>query len=227
MSEVQKVQKKLFLMQDIGYKEFQAKLMPTVDKATIIGVRTPNLRKYAKEFFKEDYKSFLKSLPHKYYEENNLHGFLIEQIKDFDECIVALDEFLPYVNNWATCDSITPKILGKHPDRLILKIDEWLFSSHSYTVRYGIKILMSFYLEENFKEEYLSKVSLVKSDEYYVKMMVAWYFATALYKKYDKAVLYLENKKIDMWVHNKTIQKACESYRIDEKKKEYLKTLKR
>ncbi len=222
-----KVQKQLFLMQDLEYKKFHSKLMPNINEDKIIGVRIPLLRKFAKEFFKDDYKSFLKNLPHKYYEEDNLHGFLIEQIKGFDECIKELETFLPYIDNWATCDLVTPKILGKYPERLILKINEWLSSPHSYTVRYGIKMLMNFYLDENFKEEYMDKVSQVKNDDYYVKMMIAWYFATALFKKYNEALLYLEKNKLEKWIHNKTIQKACESYRIDNETKKYLKTLKR
>ncbi len=222
-----KIQKKLFLMQDLEYKKFHSKLMPTVNEEKIIGVRVPDLRRFAKETDINDVKSFMKKLPHKYYEEDNFHGFMIEKIKDFDECIKELDEFLPYIDNWATCDLVTPKILGKYPEKLILKINEWFSSNHTYTVRYAIRMLMNFYLDENFNEKYLKKVASVKSEEYYLKMMIAWYFATALWKRYDEAVLYLEKNKLDTWTHNKTIQKACESYRIDDKTKEYLKTLRR
>ena len=227
MNEKINISEKLFMMQDLNYKKFHSKLMPTVDENKIIGVRTPDLRKFAKETDINDVKAFMKNLPHKYYEEDNFHGFMIEKIKEFDECIKELDKFLPYIDNWATCDLVTPKILGKYPEKLILKIDEWLSSSHTYTKRYAIRMLMCFYLDENFKEEYMDRVAMLKSDEYYVKMMIAWYFATALFKKYDEAVSYLKNEKLDVWVHNKTIQKACESFRINDETKKYLKTLKR
>ncbi len=221
------IEKSLFSLKDEKYKNFHSKLMPTVNTDKIIGVRIPDLRKYAKEIDKTPQaEDFLKILPHKYYEEDNLHGFLIEKIKDYDNCIDELNRFLPYVDNWATCDMMTPKILKKYPDRLLIDIKRWISSSHTYTIRFGIKMLMNFYLDGNFKEEYLLLVCNVKASEYYVKMMQAWYFATALAKQYEKTVLYIENKKLDTWVHNKAIVKACESYRVSDEKKAYLKTLK-
>lgn len=212
-------------MAESEYKEFSSKLMPTVDKETVLGVRTPKLRTYAKKL--ENYNQFLNDLPHKYFEENNLHAFLIEREKDFAICIEKLDRFLPYINNWATCDSMKPKVLKKYPNELIKQISKWIKSSNTYTVRYAINLLMSFYLDENYKSEYLQKVADVKSDEYYINMMRAWYFATALAKQYDDAILYIENKKLDDWTQNKTIQKATESYRISKERKEYLKNLKK
>lgn len=228
MSEIiKKVQKELFEMQDLKYREFHSKLMPTVDKEKIIGVRTPQLRKYAGTFAKtEDAEKFLKVLPHQYYEEDNLHGFLIEKIKDYDACIEALDAFLPYVDNWATCDMMSPKVLKKYPEKLIEKVKIWIASKDVYVVRFAIGCLMNYYLEEQFKMEYSDMVAAVKSEEYYIQMMQAWYFATALAKQYDAILPYLLEHKLDLWVHNKTIQKAVESYRITPEQKAYLKTLK-
>lgn len=228
MTDIEKrVQARLFEMQDLGYRDFHSKLMPTVPKDKIIGVRVPQLRKFAKEFGKtEDAKEFLKILPHKYYEEDNIHAFLIEQIKDFDECISALDDFLLYVDNWATCDMMTPKVFKKNTDKLLPKIEEWLISDYTYQVRFAIGMLMKFYLDENFDEKYLKLVASVKSEEYYINMMIAWYFATALAKQWDKTLPYIQNKNLDKWTHNKAIQKAVESYRVTDKQKEYLKTLK-
>ena len=220
------IEKRLFEMQDEKYGEFQAKLMPTVSREKIIGIRTPCLRNFAKEIKeKDEARNFLKKLPHRYYEEDNLHAFLIEYIKDYDECIIRLNEFLPYVDNWATCDCMNPKILKKYPDQLLKQIDIWLDSDKTYTVRYGIKMLMSHYLDENFNVEYLERVALINSEEYYVKMMKAWYFATALAKQYDDAVVYLKEKRLPIWEHNKTIQKATESYRISDKYKTELRKL--
>ena len=201
--------------------------MPTVTPDTVIGVRTPQLRAYAKEVFKSEYAEiFLSSLPHTYYEENNLHGFLIEKIKDYDLCIKHLNKFLPFVDNWATCDQLTPKIFKKHTDKLLKQIEIWINSEHTYTVRFAIKMLMAFYLDENFKPAYPKLVASIKSDEYYINMMIAWYFATALAKQYNETIPYLENKTLDKWIHNKTIQKAVESYRITDEQKTYLRTLK-
>ena len=217
----------LFSLQDTKYKEFNCKLMPTVTPDTVIGVRTPQLRAYAKEVFKSEYAEiFLSSLPHTYYEENNLHGFLIEKIKDYDLCIKHLNKFLPFVDNWATCDQLTPKIFKKHTDKLLKQIEIWINSEHTYTVRFAIKMLMAFYLDENFKPAYPKLVASIKSDEYYINMMIAWYFATALAKQYNETIPYLENKTLDKWIHNKTIQKAVESYRITDEQKTYLRTLK-
>ena len=206
------------------YREFSSKLMPTVEKSKVIGIRTPLLRKFAKSL--DNYEDFLTELPHKYFEENNLHAFLIEREKDFEKCIEKLNVFLPYVDNWATCDSMKPKILKKEPEKLLEHIKIWLKSKDTYSVRYGINLLMSFYLDENFKRDYLMLVAGVKSDEYYINMMRAWYFATALAKQYKQTLLYIENKVLDKWTHNKTIQKATESLRITKEQKEYLKTLK-
>ena len=217
----------LFEKQDLKYRDFQAKLMPTIDKETIIGVRTPELRKLAKDFLKNELcEEFVQNLPHKYYDENNLHGFIIEKTKDYDKLIKQLDSFLPYVDNWATCDLISPKIFKRHTEELYVKIKEWLASDRTYTIRFAIEMLMSFYLDEKFKVEYAELVSSVKSEEYYVNMMIAWFFATALAKQYDAVIPFIENKVLYKWVHNKTIQKAIESYRITEEQKNYLRSLK-
>lgn len=221
------VKEKLFELQDCEYRDFHARLMPTVDKEKIIGVRTPVLRKFAKEFYKSgDYEPFLHALPHEYYEENNLHAFLIEQQKDYDEIICLLDEFLPHVDNWATCDMMKTKFFEKHLPSLYKKIPEWLGSKHTYAVRFGIKMLMDHFLGENFKPESAELVASVKSDEYYIKMMQAWYFATALAKNYDETISYIKNQRLEKWVHNKAIQKAIESNRIEDETKKYLRTLK-
>lgn len=221
------LREKLFALQDLKYREFNSKLMPTVDPETVIGVRTPDLRKLAKEFAKTPQAvEFMKCLPHEYYEENNVHGFIIETIKDYDEAIAQIEIFLPYIDNWATCDLISPKVFKKHLPELLEKIKEWTKSGETYTVRFGIEMLMSHYLDAEFKAEYLEIPASVKSDEYYVNMMIAWYFATALAKQYDAALPYIENARLDKWTHNKAIQKAVESYRITAEQKAYLKTLK-
>lgn len=222
------IREELFALQDLKYKEFHKRLIPTIDEDTIIGVRIPALRALVKEFSAtEEAAEFMKELPHPYYEENNVHAFLIEKIKGYDTCIRELDKFLPYVDNWATCDSMAPKVLKKHLPELMDKIKEWLVSDQIYTVRYGIGLLMKFYLDEAFEEKYLQMVADVQSEEYYINMMIAWYFATALAKHYEKALSYLEEQKLDVWTHNKTIQKAVESHRITPEQKAYLKTLKR
>ena len=214
-------------MQDKEYREFHSKLMPTVEKDRIIGVRTPVLRKFAKEFAKLSYADdFLNDLPHKYYEENNLHAFLLEQIKDFDRAAAEVERFLPYVDNWATCDLMSPKVLLRYPDRLIHKIYGWISANDTYTVRFGIKVLMNGFLDDRFLPEYAQRVAAVRSDEYYVKMMVAWYFATALSKQYDAVLPYITGRKLNKWTHNKAIQKALESCRITPEQKIYLRTLK-
>lgn len=221
------LQKALFELSDEEYRVFHSRLMPTVDDALIMGVRTPVLRKFSNEFSKtEAAKQFLNDLPHKYYEENNLHAFLLEKEKDYGTLIKMLDRFLPFVDNWATCDMMKPKILKKHTAELIYDIDRWINSSDTYAVRYGINCLMTYYLDESFKEEYFQKVVDIKSDEYYINMMRAWYFATALTKQYGYAVKVFENRLLDNWTHNKAIQKAVESYRIASEKKVYLKSLK-
>ena len=223
---IENVQADLFAIQDLAYRDFQAKLMPTVNKETVIGVRTPSLRAYAKKFGKTDNVSaFLEVLPHKYYEENNLHGLLIEQIKAYPSCIAALDRFLPYIDNWATCDLLAVRTVKNHLNSYIKKIDRWLESEHIYTIRFGINMLMRYYLEEEFKLEYPGKVAAIRSEEYYVNMMIAWFFATALAKQWDAAVPYLQDPVLEPWTHNKTIQKARDSLRITPEQKEYLKTL--
>ena len=221
------IRARLFELQDLSYRDFQCKLMPTVDPDTVIGVRTPELRKLAKSFSKEpEAEAFLRTLPHRYYEENNLHGFLIETMKDYSQVIAALDAFLPYVDNWATCDLMSPKIFKKHLPELREQIQVWMASSHTYTIRFGIEMLMTFYLDEQFQPEYLDWVADVHSEEYYVTIMIAWYFATALAKQYDAALPYLQEHRLEPWTHNKAIQKAIESYRITEEQKAYLRSLK-
>lgn len=226
--KMNELQKQLFSMQDLLYRDFHSKLMPTIDKETIIGIRTPQLRKFAKEFAKsEECEQFLNDLPHQYYEENNLHGFLLEMEKDYDKLVEKLDEFLPYVDNWATCDMMRPKVFKKHLPELIEKVEEWINSEHIYTLRYGIGMLLSFYLGDEFKPEYLEWAAKIRSDEYYINMMIAWYFATALAKQYDVTIKYIEEQRLDKWTHNKAIQKAIESYRIRDEQKKYLRTLKK
>ena len=228
MSNIEgELKRRLFELQDLKYKEFSSKLMPTVNPETVIGVRTPDLRKLAKEYSKApDFLEFLKILPHTYYEENNLHGFLIETITDYDTVIAAIDTFLPYIDNWATCDLMSPKVFRKHLPELYEKIKVWLKSDLTYTVRFGIGMLMSFYLDEHFEPDMLALVAGVRSEEYYINMMIAWYFATALAKQSDAALPYIQKQRLDKWAHNKAIQKAIESYRIDDETKTYLRTLK-
>ena len=224
MNDLQKV---LFSMQDLSYRDFHSKLMPTINKEKIIGVRTPELRKFAKEFAKtKECEIFLKDLPHTYYEENNLHGFLLEMEKDYNILLDKLERFLPYVDNWATCDMMRPKALKKYSKEFLPKVREWISSHEVYTIRYGIGMLLSFYLDEEFKPEYLEWVAQIQSEEYYVNMMIAWYFATALAKQYHVAVKYIEAHKLNKWTHNKAIQKAVESYRVTDEHKAYLRTLK-
>ena len=224
---MQEITTQLFIMQDNEYKEFHGRLMPTVNPDTILGIRVPILRKFsnqlAKSLSKEKLLEFMNELPHKYYEENNIHAFLIEKIKDFDECIVALEKFLPFVDNWATCDMMNPKILKKNTQKLFCKIKEWIASPHVYTIRYGIGMLMRYFLDDNFKTEYLDMVAAVKSDEYYVNMMKAWFFATALAKQYEATLPYIKEKRLDNWSHNKAIQKSIESFRVPKEHKEELK----
>ena len=221
------VQTRLFELQDLKYRDFHAKLMPTVNKEKIIGVRTPALRVFAKKYGKTDEaKEYLQILPHQYYEENNLHGLLIEQIKDYDTCLEELERFLPYIDNWATCDMLAVKVVKNHLDTFIDEVYRWMESDHAYTIRFGISMLMRYYLEDAFQMEYPEKVAQIRSEEYYVNMMRAWYFATALAKQYDKILPFIEKQKLDVWTHNKTIQKAIESYRITPEQKEYLRGLK-
>ncbi|MBQ8981022.1 MAG: DNA alkylation repair protein [Eubacterium sp.] len=221
------IQTYLYSNQDLKYLDFQSKLIPTVDKSYFIGVRTPVLRAYAKEVAKSEIRhEFLAELPHATFDENQLHAFVISLTKDFDECVREVQAFLPYVNNWATCDQMSPKVFKKHRDKLLPLIDKWLESGREYTVRFGIKMVMEHFLDEDFREEYMKKVARIRSDKYYINMMIAWYFATALAKQYDAAVKYIESGAIDTWTHNKAIQKARESFRVSDEHKEYLKALK-
>lgn len=221
------IKEELLALQDISYADFQAKLTPNIPRDLFIGVRVPELRKLAKKVAEDPETSkFLKNLPHKYYDENMLHGLLISEIKDYDACLVAVDEFLPYVDNWAVCDIMSPKIFKKNRTALLEKIKEWTASEKTYTCRFGIETLMSHFLDDDFKPEYLEIPLSVNSEEYYVKMMVAWFFATALAKEWDETIKYMEEHRLDTWTHNKTIQKARESRRITPQEKEYLKSLK-
>ena len=217
----------LFEKQDIKYRDFQAPLFPNVEKERMIGVRTPELKKLAKELYGSELANkFIETLPHRYFDENQLHAFLISLIKDYVSCLKEVERFLPYVDNWGTCDQLSPKVFAKHKEELIAPIKKWLKSKHTYTVRFAIGMLMQHYLDESFKEEYMELVSKVSSEEYYINMMIAWYFATALAKQYKTAIKYIEGQKLSPWVQNKTIQKAFESYRITPEQKEYLKSLK-
>lgn len=221
------LQQKLFELQDNEYAAFQAKLTPGIPEDSFIGVRVPLLRAFAKDYIKDpSHKEFLQDLPHQYYDENMLHGLLISLMKDYEECIEATDHFLPYIDNWAVCDIMSPKVFAKHKTELMERIQLWGRSEQTYTCRFGIEMLMSHYLDKDFKSQYLKIPAAARSEEYYVKMMVAWYFATALAKQWDATIPYIEEKVLAPWTHNKTIQKACESYRITPEQKEYLKTLK-
>ncbi len=211
---------------DEEYKDFQAKLVPNISPDTMIGVRTPQMRKIAKEVFNSGNRDeFLKDLPHRYYEENLVHFFVVAMIKDFDECVRAVEEFLPYIDCWPVSDQATPKTFTRNHEKLLPYIRKWIKSDHIYTARFGIRMLMNEFLGEDFKPEYLEWVASVKGEDYYIKMMVAWYFATALAKRYDESVKYIEERKLDEWVHKKAIQKALESYRVTDEHKEYLKSL--
>ena len=224
---IEKIRQQLFELQDKKYGEFQAKLMPTIARETVIGVRTPALRKYAKELAKEkDVSEFLQDLPHQYFEENQLHAFIICEQKNYEECIKELNFFLPYVDNWATCDQMSPKVFRKHHGELLEQIKIWMDSDKTYTIRYGIGMLMAHFLEEDFEITYVEMVADIRSEEYYVNMMIAWYFATALAKQYEAVVPFIEKRRLDNWTHRKAIQKAVESYRITKEQKEYLKGLK-
>ena len=221
------ITERLFELRDGKYADFTAKLIPNVPKESILGVRTPALRELAKKVSgTPEAAAFLKELPHRYFEENQLHGFIISLMKDFDDCLKATEAFLPYVDNWATCDQTSPKVFRKNKDKLIAAVDGWLSSDKAYTVRFGIGMLLEHFLDEDFKSEYAEKVAAVKSEEYYVKMMQAWYFATALAKQYESVLPFIKERRLERWTHNKAIQKAVESRRLTEKQKEYLKTLK-
>ena len=217
----------LFEKQDLKYRDFQAPLFPNIAKEKMIGVRTPNLKDLAKELEGSALANqFIETLPHRYFDENQLHAFLISRIKDYEKCLKEVERFLPYIDNWGTCDQLSPKVFAKHKDELITPIRKWLKSKHTYTVRFGVGMLMALYLDESYKNEYMDLVASIQSEEYYINMMIAWYFATALAKQYNDAIKYIEDNKLSSWVHNKTIQKAVESYRITPEQKEYLKSLK-
>ena len=221
------IRAELFKMQDMDYRDFNSKLIPTVDKESMIGIRTPDLRKYAKQLGKSsDVIEFLQTLPHKYFDENQLHAFIISEIKDFKNCIDEINRFLPYIDNWETCDQLSPKVFKKYHNELFEYIKDWLKSDKVYTLRFGIGMLMEHFLDEDFDILYPETVSNIRSDEYYINMMIAWYFATALAKQYESVIPFIENNSLDIWTHNKAIQKAVESLRISDEKKEYLKSLK-
>lgn len=225
---MKKIEEKLFALQDLQYRDFHSRLMPDHDKELVIGVRTPALRKMAKELAKDsDYKAFLEELPHKYYEENNLHAYLIETVaKDFDEAVELVETFLPYINNWATCDTFSPKALRKNLDALYDKTLEWMKSSHTYTVRYGIVTQLQLFLDDGFRVEMLDIMANIHTEEYYINMAIAWYYSFALIKQYQSVIPLFEAKRLDKWIHNKSLQKAIESYRIDKETKDYLRSLK-
>ena len=224
MAELTKLQKQLFELQDLKYRDFHSKLMPETDKETVIGIRTPVLRKFAKEFAgTSEAEAFLRQLPHRYYEVNNLHMMLITGIKDYEKCMEEIQRFLPCIDNWATCDYPAPKCFARHKDQVLEEAKRWISSGETYVIRYGIGMLMRLFLDEDFSSEYLEMAAAVQSQEYYVNMMIAWYFATALAKQWDATVPYIEQHKLSDWVHRKTVQKAVESYRITPEQKEYLK----
>lgn len=221
------IKQRLISMSDEKYKSFQARIINTVDKEKILGIKTPDLRKLAKKLVKEgSAEGFMRGLPHEYFDENQLHALIISDMKGYDEALAEVNSFLPYVDNWATCDQLRPKAFKQNRSRLIGEIRGWLGSEHIYTVRFGIEMLMVHFLGEDFKPEYLRWAADITSGEYYLKMMVAWYFAEALALRYDESLPYIKDRRLDPWVHNKAIQKATESRRIPEDIKEYLKTLK-
>ena len=223
------LQQQLFGMRDAAYAAFIAKLTPGFPPSHFIGVRVPLLRTIARSFAKEEAASqrFLSHLPHSYYEEDMLHGMLISLVKDYDRCLDLTDRFLPYVDNWAVCDTLSPKVFAKHKAQLLENILRWSSSSHTYTCRFGVRMLMTHFLDESFSADFLEIPAAIRSEEYYVKMMVAWFFATALAKQWEATLPYLENRQLDPWTHRKTIQKAIESYRIPPERKDYLRTLRK
>ena len=222
-----KLYRKMYELQDLKYRDMQIRIIPTVEPESVIGVRTPVLRAMAKELLKAgEYKDFLEDLPHKYFEENQLHAFIISGIKDLRECMEELEKFLPYVDNWATCDQMSPKIFKKHREVLFAHIKEWIRSDKTYTVRFGVGMLMEHFLDDDYDSKYPEMIAGLRSEEYYVNMMIAWYFATALAKQYESILPYIEQKRLDDWTHNKAIQKSLESRRIGDEQKLYLKSLK-
>ncbi len=222
------IQYKLFEYQDLGYREFNSKLIPNIDKETMIGVRIPDIRKIEKSLSTEEKEKFLLKLPHKYFEENMLHGIIISNMKEYNKVITNLEKFLPYVDNWAVCDSISPKIFKKNREKAIENVLSWIKSNHTYVCRFGIGMIMQLYLEdEYFKKTYLDIIAKIKIEDYYINMMRAWTFQVALVKQWKEAIVYIEKGLLDEFTHNKTISKSCDSYKIEKEKKEYLKTLRR
>ena len=220
------IQKRLFALQDTAYRDFTAPLLPTVEPESIIGVRIPAVRALAKELRTEGKtQAFLRQLPHRYYEENILHAAILDRERDFKVCMEELERFLPFVDNWSVCDGLDPTVLKKHHAELSEYIPAWLASERPYTIRFGVSVLMSHFLDEDFRPAYLEQVAALRSEEYYVNMMIAWYFATALAKQYEAAVPFIGERRLARWTHNKSIQKAVESRRIPEERKAYLKTL--
>ncbi len=221
------IEKRLLELQDEKYREMQIRILPTLDPSAVIGVRTPELRTYAKQLVKEGIsEAFLQELPHHYFEENQLHAFILSGMKDFALCIEELDRFLPFVDNWATCDQMSPKVFRKHRSELLEAVKRWIAGAHTYTVRFGVGMLMEHFLDDDYDPGYPEMVAGIRSDEYYVNMMIAWYFATALAKQYESILPFIEGKRLDDWTHNKAIQKSVESRRITEEQKGYLKSLK-
>jgi 3-methyladenine DNA glycosylase AlkD len=224
---IDEIEKRLFMMRDEEYASFQQRIIPSVSAGRIIGVRTPALREYAKELSRRsDIDDFLGTLPHPYFDVDQLHAFIISLDKDFDRCIAKVERFLPYIDNWATCDQLSPKSFSKAPEKLLPYIEKWLSSGSTYTVRFAVGMLMRYFLDNLFRQDYPETVSRIRSDEFYIKMMVAWYFATALAKQYDSVIHYIEDRALDAWTHNKAIQKSIESFRITPEQKEYLRSLK-
>lgn len=222
------IREKLFELQDAGYRDFQTRLIPSADPDSVIGVRTPELRRFAKELVKrEESGTFLDDLPHRYFDENQLHAFILSEMKDYEKCVERVNRFLPYTDNWATCDQMSPKVFRKHRKELQEEIRKWIRSDRTYTIRFGTGMLMEHFLDGDFRPEYLELAASVRSEEYYVNMMTAWFFATALAKQYEAALPFLEEQRLDVWTHNMTIRKAAESFRVAPEHKAYLKTLKR
>ena len=227
MSITEEIRKELFENQDEKYRQMQVKIIPSVSAESIIGVRTPKLREMAKKYKKAaNIDGFLEELPHKYFDENQLHAFILSESKDYEKCMAQTNVFLPYVDNWATCDQMSPKIFKKHKEDLLKNIKKWIKSKETYAIRFGVGMLMEHFLNEDFNLSYPEMVASLRSEEYYVNMMIAWYFATALAKQYDAVLPFIEGRKLDVWTHNKAIQKSVESYRITPEQKEYLKSLK-
>ncbi len=222
----EEIREELFRLRDTEYRDFQVRLIPSVEPDQVIGVRTPALRKYARQLAKrEDAEAFLRDLPHRFFDENQLHAFMISEIKDYEACLEEVERFLPYVDNWATCDQLSPRVFKRNRQELIREIRNWIDSDRTYTVRFGLGMLMSHFLDEDFDPAFLDLAAGVRSEEYYIRMMIAWYFATALAKQYVAALPYIENRRLEPWTHNRTIQKAVESFRVSPEQKDYLRSL--